>query len=216
MGKVFKFDLILFINMIDQCPTCERQFQELDDYPLIYVASFNRRGIPADLKFPFYDFTLFIGPNSEAGSERPPAEVLGFFKQNKRNKHLEYNGWKWTLEGKWEDGHYHRENPDQREIIVASLNPYLDSLEGFVGKEVLRSELLPQFPRDRYFRYSFGIPNTAYQLMFSEKGKTPAGLRIAELHLMGKGPNLGSAGGPTIRSLAQVGKLGYEGRVRQI
>ena len=216
MGKVFKFDLILFINMIDQCPTCERQFQELDDYPLIYVVSFNRRGIPVDLKFPFYDFTLFIGPNSEASNEKPPKAVLDFFKGNKQAEKFEYKGWKWTKQGNWDTGIYKRKNLDQREIIVASLNPYLDSLEGFVGKEVLRSELLPQFPRDRYFRYSFGIPNTAYQLMFSEKGKTPAGLRIAELHLMGKGPNLGSAGGPTIRSLAQVGKLGYEGRVRQI
>tara|TARA_Y100000310_G_C20421989_1_gene687112 strand:- start:113 stop:721 length:609 start_codon:yes stop_codon:yes gene_type:complete len=201
--------------MVDECPTCEREFQKLDDYPLIYVASFDRSDIPADLKFPFYDWTVFVGPNSEAGNERPPEAVLDFFKGNKKAEEFEYQGWKWTKQGKWDRGSYHRENLDQREIIVASLNPYLDNLEGLVGKEVPRAELLPQFPKDGYFSYSFGIPDTAYQLMFSEEGKNPAGLRIAELHIMGEGPNLGSAGGPTIQSLAQVGKLGYEGRVRQ-
>jgi len=39
---------------------------------------------------------------------------LEFFRQNRRAKQFEYDGWKWELEGKWEDGHYHRENPYQR------------------------------------------------------------------------------------------------------
>jgi len=200
--------------MVDQCPTCEREFQRLDDYPLIYVASFDRMEIPADLKFPFYNRVVFVGPNSEASNERPPEAVLDFFKGNKKAEEFEYEGWKWTKRGKWDTGSYNRQNLDQRKIIIASLNPYLDDLEGLVGKEVPRAELLPQFPRDGYFSYSFKIPDTAYQLMFDEQGKTPAGLRITELRLMGEGPNFGSAGGPTIQSLAQVGKLGYEGRVR--
>ena len=201
--------------MTDKCPTCEREFQSLEDCPLIYVSIFNRGSIPTDLKFPFYDWTIFVGPNSEACNERPPAEVLKFFKSNKKAKEFGYDGWKWTLEGKWENGHYHRENPDQKEIIVARLNPYLDSLDSLVGREVPKADLLPQFPGDGCFRYAFGIPDTAYQLMFDEQGKTLAGLRIAELQLMGEGPNLGSAGGPTIQSLAKVGHLEYEGRVRK-
>jgi hypothetical protein len=199
--------------MTDKCPTCEREFQSLDDYPLIYVASFNRESIPADLKFPFYDWTIFVGPNSELSNKRPPAEILEFFKNKRKAKKFEYNGWKWTLEGKWENGKYLRENPDQRETIVAGLNPYLDSLDGLVGREVPKAELLPQFPRDGYFRHAFNIPDTAYQLMFHEQGKTPAGLRIAELYLMDEGPNLG--GGPTIHCLTKVGHLEYEGRVRK-
>ena len=201
--------------MTDKCPTCEREFQNLDDYPLIYVASFNRGSIPADLKFPFYDWTIFVGPNSKNCNERPPSEILDFFKNNNGAKEFKYNGWKWTLKGEWEDGHYHRENPDQREIIVVRLNPYLDSLDGLVGREVPKAELLPQFQRDGRFRHAFNIPDTAYQFMFNEQGKTPTGLRVTELQLMGEGVNLGSAGGPTIQSLAKVGHLEYEGRVRK-
>ncbi len=100
-------------------------------------------------------------------------------------------------------------------MIIARLNPYLDSLEGLVGREVPKAELLRQFPRDGYFRFAFNIPDTVYKLMFDEKGKTPAGLRVAELQLMGEGPNLGSAGGPTIQGLAKVGHLEYEGRTKK-
>jgi len=201
--------------MIDKCPTCEREFQSLDDYPLIYIASFNRGSIPVDLKFPFYDRTIFVGPNSKVDNERPPVEVLDFFKHNREAKQFEYNDWKWTLEGKWENGRYNRENPDQREIIIARLNPYLEFLDSLVGREVPKEDLLPQFPRNDWFGYSFNIPDTTYQLMFDEQGKTPAGLRIAEFQLMGEGPNLGSAGGPTIQRLAKVGHLEYEGRLRK-
>lgn len=201
--------------MVDKCPACEREFKSLNDYPLIYVASFNRKSIPSDLKFPFHDWTLFVGPNSEVNNERPPAEVLDFFKQNRGAKQFEYNGWKWKLNGKWENGHYMRENPDQKEIIITKLNPYLDKLESLVGKEVPKAELLPHFPRDSYFKCSFAIPDTAYQLMFDEQRKTQLGLRTTKLHIMGEGPNLGSAGGPTIQSLAKIGHLEYEGRIKK-
>ncbi|MBS3086897.1 hypothetical protein J4422_04310 [Candidatus Pacearchaeota archaeon] len=199
----------------DKCPTCEREFQGLQDYPLIYVAKFERVEIPTDLVLPFYDAAIFVGPNSDAVNKRPPQEVLEFFKKNEREKGYVHNGWKWSLKGKWDIGNYHREQPDQRPIVVAKLNPYLETLDSLVGKEVEKSQLLPNFEREGYFRYAFNIPDTAYQLMFYEQEKTPVGLRIAELKLMGEGPNLGSAGGPTIQALAKIGHLEYEGRIRK-
>lgn len=194
--------------MIDKCPTCERDFQEWHDYPLIYLAKFERIGIRTDITFPFLDLTLIVGPNENLGNERPPQEVLEFFKANKKQKNYFHNGWKWSLNGEWDIGPYVREQLDQKPIIVAKLNLYLDTLDSLVGKEVEKLRLLPDFERDGDFRYVYNIPDTAYQLMFEEQERTPRGLRVAELHISG-----GDVMGEHL-SLAIVGCLEYEGRLR--
>jgi len=199
--------------MVDKCPSCEREFKYLEDYPLIYVASFERGSIPSDLEFSSKDYTVFAGPISELCNDRPPAGVLKFFKDNVQAKEFKYNHWKWTLDGEWDNGRYRREIPDQREIIVAGLNPYLDSLDGLVGREVPTSELLPQFPREPSFNHAFCIPDTTYLLLFHEGGRTPAGLRVAALQLIDS--HLDGSVLPEIHILAKVGHLEYEGRVRK-
>lgn len=202
--------------MVDTCPTCDRKFERAEDYPLIYVAKFERVEIPADLVLPFFDWDVFVGPNSECTrNKKPPKAVLDSFKKNPKQESYVNEGWKWALRGKWDTGSYHREQLDQRPIVVAELDPYLKKLEGLVGKEVPKTEILPQFDKDGCFRYAFNIPGTAYQLFFDEQEKTPAGLRNTMLQLMGEGPNLGSAGGPTIQALASIGRLEYEGRIRK-
>ncbi len=198
--------------MVDKCPTCERDFKGIEDYPLAYVAKFERIEIPADLVLPFYDGSLFVGPDSDLRRERPPRKVLHFFKNNATQKSYICNRWKWSLRGPWNTGHYQRVQQDQKPIVVAKLDPYLETLESLVGEEVDKSQLLPNFKRDGGFKYAFNIPNTAYKLMFDEQERTPAGSRIAELQLMGAG-NMGSAFGPIIRRLARVGRLEYEGRI---
>ncbi|MBI4153731.1 hypothetical protein HY501_00180, partial [Candidatus Woesearchaeota archaeon] len=69
--------------MADQCPACEREFRCLEDYPLIYIATFNKGDIPAELEFPFLDPTTFVEPSSKFCNEKVPAKVLGLFKKNK-------------------------------------------------------------------------------------------------------------------------------------
>ncbi len=38
-----------------KCPTCERELVSFKDYPLIYVAKFEKKDIPPDVKFPDED-----------------------------------------------------------------------------------------------------------------------------------------------------------------
>jgi len=175
--------------MSDKCPTCERDFQGLQDYPLIYVAEFERVKLPTDLVLPFYEEII----------DRPPQEVLDHFRQNKDQKSYVCNGWEWSLENEWDTGSYRRGQQNQLPIVIAKLNPYLDTLDSLVGKEVEKSQLLPNFERDGYFRYAFKIPETAYLLTFEEQGRTLAGLRITELQLKGEGPHMGGIGGATIQ-----------------
>ena len=75
---------------VDICPVCERKFDHLEDYPLIYIVSFEKKEIPANLIFPYYDNTIFVGPNANAGNEKPPKKVLEFFKKHEDIQEFEY------------------------------------------------------------------------------------------------------------------------------
>lgn len=203
--------------MRDKCPCCEREFLCLEDYPVINIISFEKINIPTSLLN--QEYIIYVGPKSKANNEKAPAEVLAFFKLNHEAKEFEHQGWHWTLEkdNLKEDCYLrHRyENFDQRDIIIAKLNPYLDSLEKLIGKEVLKEELLPQFEKDRCFKFAYNIPETEYKLAFHEQEETPTGLRITELQLLGEGENLGMAGGPTLKIITNVGLLKYQGKTRK-
>jgi len=195
---------------MDHCPACEREFKGITDFPLVYVASFTRSDLS---KLSVYHITVFFGPNSKMCNERPPALVLDFFRDRTAAAEFFHEGWKWTLEGEWDRGLYRRENPDHKAMVVGKISPYLDSLEKLVGKEAPIAQIMPPFPQGGYFKDAYFIPDSSNHLMFDEKEKSPSGLRVSEIHLMGRGPNLGSAGGPTIQSLAKLGVLEYEGRI---
>ncbi len=232
---------------MEKCPTCERKLVRLEDFPLVYVSGFERLEFPSGLEFPYQDYTIFVGPKVEAGNEKPPQEVLNFFRDNREAHCFEHQGWNWELnervpggpygvalpslfekmlrffrgrmtnEGErvedWESSIYHRIQKNQKEIILQHLNPYLDQLAGLVGKEVPILQLLPKFERNGYFGWSFNIPETDYNLNFSEE-ETNSNMKRANITILGEGPNMGSAGGPTLEELATVGKLDYEGRLR--
>lgn len=117
---------------------------------------------------------------------------------------------------------YHR-NGDDRKRIITYLDGYFSMLESLVGKEVPTKEALPE-REDGHFRWVFYIPETVYNLSFDEHDskwaeqgeqripfRTDDGKRIAKIVILGEGPNLGSAGGPTLQSVAEVGKITYEG-----
>jgi hypothetical protein len=196
----------------DKCPTCDRAFQGLEDYPFIYLARFKRVEIPLDISLPFYDRTVFVGPNSDVMNERPPREVSDFFREHNLEECFVYDGWKWSLRGEWDIGKYRREL-DQRSIIISRLNPYFDTLDRFVGKNVETSRLFPPFERDDYSCELFNIPDTDYFLRFDEGRKTSSGLRVATLKLIGESSDMQSD--LSMGSLAEVGRLEYEGRLRK-
>ena len=213
--------------MEHKCPTCERTFEGISDYPLVYVAKFERLNIPSGVVLPDHSPEIYVGPNSKCGNERPPQEVLDFFKGHKRAENFEHEGYTWHRQGNWDSGSYYRSRKDANEFIVAQLAPYFDTLEGLVGKEVPRTEVLPKFGDVRYGHCR--IPDTSYDLNLQEldggwgrQMLEQEKLQVPDLKTTQPTRKLAfvitqSDGGSisVVHFLATVGGLAYEGRVRK-
>ena len=201
--------------MLDECPCCKRVFKRLEDYPIIYLHKFERAEIPIDSIFPFEDFESFIASNTSLGNKIAPQEVINFFNHELNAEKFWYQDWEWKIERIEGDRHniYRRTNPNQKDIIITKINPYLNKLESLVGKEVILKEILPDFDKNNYFKFSFDIPDTDYCLALNEE-KYSNDFRISKIEILGEGINLGSGGGPTLTNLCEVGKLTYKGKVK--
>jgi len=322
-------------SRFEKCPRCERELKDIEDYPRISVVSFKRFEIPSDLKFPHYDYTIFVGPGARSNNDVVPGLVYTEFSkldsnpamslEEKLKVEVPFDGWNWQIQkngwcgsrelllysgseclgmplferdfgrkleaymknrkmtelklGVLEDTlfyehkgwfgikkkvrlefekddypsdmsgdvreaisnerneyikrlteakdlrlvvrkeeskyTYHRYR-DDRQVIINSLNPYLEHLESLVGKEVLLKEILPDAGKDGTFKWAFEIPETAYNLNVGEgwdevKEELPKGQRKAEITILGEGPNFGSALGPTLKGLTKVGEIVYRG-----
>ena len=71
--------------------------------------------------------------------------------------------------------------------------------------------LLPRLKPDAIFRGAYPIPGTDLYLSLDEGEPTAAGGRTAEVQILCDGPNLGSAGGPTLQALGAIGRVDYVG-----
>lgn len=201
--------------MLDKCPCCERDFKSLEDFPLIYLHNFERLNIPIDSVFPFEDGNIFVDHTSDAGNKKAPEEVVKFFSDNLTEGIFYYEGWKWEIKRQSRENFYHRMQVNQKDIIMNKINPYLDRLESLVSKEVGLKEMLPDFNKNNYFRFAFDIPDTDYNLALNEEESSNY-FRNSKILILGNGINLGSAGGPTLTTLCEIGKLTYKGRVKLI
>ena len=153
-------------NLIYKCSTCDRIFERISEYPLVYLAKFERLDIPSGIIFPDRSKLLYASPESDLNYPRTSKRVLDFFKDNKRAEEFEHEGYTWHREGKWNSGYYYRSKNDTRDLILAQLNPYFDTLDGLVGQEVPTAQVLPSFGETRhgYCR----IPETSYDLILEE------------------------------------------------
>ena len=92
---------------------------------------------------------------------------------------------------------------------------YMSSIKKLEGKEVTRSKVLPNFKKDNVFKEFYRIPGIEDLYLSLEERETKSGKgRLTELSVYGKGPNIGSAGGPTLKKISQIGKINYEGLLR--
>jgi hypothetical protein len=213
--------------MINQFPTCDRVFEGISDYPFVYVAKFERLEIPSGIVFPDYSHTIYVGPNYECNNPRPSQEVLNFFKGNKQVEEFEHEGYTWHRRGKWDSGYYHRSRNDAKDVILAQLNPYFDTLDGLVGQEVPTAQVLPSFGETRhgYCR----IPETSYDLtlevldgewgtqMLKQNNLSVSNLETSQPTRKLTFVITQSDGGSIseVHFLASVGGLAYEGRVHK-
>lgn len=74
---------------------------------------------------------------------------------------------------------------------------YLNILRSRQGEILPPRDLLPGLEPDKYFKGAYPLPGSRLYLVLSEAAPRQ-GSRVSEVIFCSKGPNLGSAGGPTI------------------
>lgn len=200
--------------MLDKCPTCERKFERLADYPIIYVTSFNRVEIPELIGSSFG--ALHPETKSKLSLNKPiPKAVRKLFQETGKSM-ISYDGVLYKRCDKpSSDGLvWYESSRDITEIIRGAIsNPKIQesllALDGFVGQEVLTKKLLalPGFN---------GKMKTGdyddLSLSFCEAGQTENGLRICKINLNG-GWDGGSISNASLDQ--QLAQMDYEGRIHK-
>jgi hypothetical protein len=98
-----------------------------------------------------------------------------------------------------------------RACETSEVQDYLGRLAALRGREVAPQELLPSLPAHGRFRRAYPVPRTGIYLSLSDPETSTDAERVAEVQVHCDGPNMGSAGGPTLQSLGAVARLRYEG-----
>lgn len=172
--------------MTDRCPACLRPFEKMLDYPLILVRE-------VDI--------------------HPVSEVIDYFSEEAQRARIAH--------GPAADQQSPARDPNLQGInrtpeIAAAyesewVQRYFQVLRSQQGKLLSPRDLLPRLEPDAYFRWAYPVPGTRLYLTLSEA--TPQRVdQISQVMCCSRGPNLGSAGGPTLQHLAAFASIHYEGR----
>ncbi len=102
------------------------------------------------------------------------------------------------------------------------LQKYLETLRESVGNLLDPKSILPPFQLDNYFSYAYRIPDSItelpYYLIVRDLEETELSWRdqrdggVAVVQLWSRGPNMGSAGGPTITPVLDLAEIQYKGQ----
>ena len=82
---------------------------------------------------------------------------------------------------------------------------YFARLAAMRGREVEPRELLPPLAAHGIFKCAYPVTDTGIYLALSEADASTDVGRVAEVEVLCDGPNMGSAGGPTLQSLGRGG-----------
>ena len=173
--------------MEDRCPCCRRPLEKMRDYPLIFVRKVEIRPVPEVI-----DYWSAEALRARQAHRQPPQE-------EPLNQAMRLEGINRTPDVA---AAYHSD----------AMQSYFRTLQGYQGQEVSPTELLPPLQSDTYFKWAFPIPGSRLYLSFSEAVHEGAE-RICEVVLYGRGPNFGSAGGPTLQPFGAVAAIHYEGHL---
>jgi hypothetical protein len=94
---------------------------------------------------------------------------------------------------------------------LAVVRAYFDKLDRLVQQVIAPNELLPPWKADSYFRSTYPLPGTRLWLAIDESEEQNGEYRAATLDVLSEGPNMGSAGGPTLQVLGSLVRIEYEG-----
>jgi len=175
------------MNSRHHCPCCGREFKDILDYPRVRVLDFERLPIPEA-----------VDSFSEAAAEKRLA--------------------RWRAEGSGPDAlHGLREDGINMTPVIAracdmrEVQDYFARLAAMQGREVAPQELLPPLAAHGIFKRAYPVADTGIYLALAEAETSTETVRVVEVEVLCDGPNMGSAGGPTLQSLGAVARLRYEG-----
>jgi hypothetical protein len=88
---------------------------------------------------------------------------------------------------------------------------YFEQLARLVNQEIEPRTLRPPWPRYRMFRGAHRLNDTGLCLALEDAEPTPEGERVCQVQIYCDGPNMGSAGGPTLQQLGPIAQIRYLG-----
>jgi len=98
-----------------------------------------------------------------------------------------------------------------RAYDAAAVREYFAWLATTPGREMVPSELLPRFQASSRFRWAYPVEDSGIYLSLTDSDDGERDQRVVEVRVHCDGPNLGSAGGPTLLPLGAIARLRYEG-----
>jgi hypothetical protein len=169
------------------CPTCRREFKGILDYPRVRILGFERLPIPEA-----------VDSMSGAAAEKRLA----------RSRTEQFNP---GAPARFREEGINVTPQIARACDTAEVQGYFARLAALSGREVAPRELLPPLAAHGVFRWAYPVPDTGIYLSLSDAESQPDTAQVAEIEAHCEGPNLGSAGGPTLQPLGAVARLRYEG-----
>ena len=173
--------------MMDRCPCCSRAFERMQDYPRVLVRRVEMLSLPEVIDY-WSDEAAMESLKRRRTSNDDPSD-----------------------QGTLTTGI--NRTPETAEAYQSQVvRTYLRTLAGHEGQEIAPEKLAPGLEPDRYFRWAYPIPGTRLYIALSE-AESEGEERVCQVTLHGKGPNLGSAGGPTLQPFGAVASIYYKGRL---
>jgi hypothetical protein len=175
------------------CPACRREFKQMSDYPRVRILDFEPLPIPEALDC-----------WSAAAAEKRLARL--------RAERLDFD----APPGGLQESVYRQDGINMTPRIERACNTnevqdYFAHLASLRGREIAPQELLPPFAAHGQFKWAYPVEETGIYLSLSDTETAAGDVRVAEVRVHCDGPNLGSAGGPTLQPLGAIGRLHYEG-----
>lgn len=172
------------MNSSHHCPACGRPFKSILDYPAVRIVSFKRLPIPEAMD-------QWSAPATEKRLARQRAR--GFDSSA-------------LLEGG-----INMTPAIARACKTREVEEYLTRLSMLPGQEVAPHRLLPAIKPDGRFRWAYPVADTCIYISLADAARHRGASRSAEVQVHCDGPNLGSAGGPTLQPLGAIARLRYQG-----
>lgn len=192
------------------CPTCEREFKELRDYPRVFIASVSvitPDEVPAEIPNNLYREDLLEAPNERLKRNLVPSEVLAYFLDHPDQYKL-VHGDDYIYFRPVNLGRHSRQFNYARMIKMMLTDEmwqkYLESLQQKVGQEVPTEEILDYIDIGRF---RIGLA----------EGQVLPECRVAKIVIFEEKPGAARYGSPLFRMIFPVGigTINYEGRLNQ-